>query len=514
MDNNSDRIYEVIILGAGISGLGSAYNLLQNKNTSFLILEKNEGVGGTWRDNTYPGLCCDVPSHFYSFSFAMNPNWSKTYPEQYEILDYLEDITARLKIRPYIKFNSEVVESIFNEEENLWETYLRSGEVYKSKSLISGLGQLNKPKWPEIDGLETFTGHSFHSAEWDHGYDLAGKRVAVIGNGPSAIGFIPKISDTVKKMIVFQRSPNWIVPKPDRIYGPIERFCLTYVPFFARMYRFYWFFLQERNYLAFYQKHNPLTKFIEKSISALTTRFQLFDFEKVYKAGALMLLDEQVSDDKFKEKLIPEYPIGCKRIIPTNDYYPALCQDHVELETSLIEKISGNKIITKDGTEHEVDTIIYGTGFDTNIFISPVKITGIGGRKLDESWESGAEAYRGVMVPYFPNFFICYGPNTNTGHVSIIYMIESQILFIMKCLKYMEKNNLEYIDIKDDAMQSYNQMIQEKLSETVWAGNCGSWYKTEEGKIVNNYPGYGIEYHWMMARPEYTKFNTNIKSNN
>ena len=513
MNNNSKQILEVAILGAGISGLGMAVNLLRAKNTSFLIFEKNEGVGGTWRENTYPGLCCDVPSHFYSFSFAMNPDWSKTYPEQHEILDYLEGIADKFKIRPYIKFNAKVLGAKYNEDENLWNVSLDSGEIYKAKTLVSGLGQLNRPKWPEIKGIETFKGHSFHSAQWDHDYELKGKKVAVIGNGPSAIGFIPIIAKEVKNLTVFQRTPNWIVPKPDRIYGPFERFCLRYLPLFARMYRFYWFFLQERNYLAFYQKHNPGTKFIEKAISAISTKFQLFNFESVYQAGALMLLDEQVDDSKFKEKLIPNYPIGCKRIIPTNDYFPTLCQDQVELETSLIEKIYDNKIVTKDGNEHEVDTIIYGTGFDTNIFISPVKITGLGGIQLDDVWRNGAEAYRGVMVPNFPNFFICYGPNTNTGHISIIYIIESQILFIMKCLKYLKKNKLSYVDVKDDAMKSYNDNIQKKLSETVWAGSCGSWYKNAQGKIINNYPGYGTEYYLMMANPKYSEFNTNLRSN-
>ena len=513
MNNNSKQILEVAILGAGISGLGMAVNLLKAKNTSFLIFEKNEGVGGTWRENTYPGLCCDVPSHFYSFSFAMNPDWSKTYPEQYEILDYLEGIADKFKLRPYIKFNAKVLGAKYNEDENLWNVSLESGEIYKAKTLVSGLGQLNRPKWPEISGIETFKGHSFHSAQWDHDYELKGKKVAVIGNGPSAIGFIPIIAKEVENLTVFQRTPNWIVPKPDRIYGTFERFCLRYLPFFARMYRFYWFFLQERNYLAFYQKHNPGTKFIEKAISAISTKFQLFNFKSVYQAGALMLLDEQVDDSKFKEKLIPDYPIGCKRIIPTNDYFPTLCQDQVELETSLIEKIYDNKIVTKDGNEHEVDTIIYGTGFDTNIFISPVKITGLGGIQLDDVWRDGAEAYRGVMVPNFPNFFICYGPNTNTGHISIIYIIESQILFIMKCLKYLKKNKLSYVDVKDDAMKSYNDNIQKKLSETVWAGSCGSWYKNAQGKIINNYPGYGTEYYLMMTNPKYSEFNTNLRSN-
>ena len=237
------------------------------------------------------------------------------------------------------------------------------------------------------------------------------------------------------------------------------------------------------------------------------TKFKLFRFEDVYKAGAFMLIDEQISDEKLKKKLIPDYPIGCKRIIPTNDYYPAICRDNVYLETSLIDKIEGNQIITKDGSHHEVDVIIFGTGFEANIFISPVKIIGSNEIKLDDVWSNGAEAYRGVMVPNFPNFYICYGPNTNTGHVSIIYMIESQIMFIMKCLKYLKNNKLNYLDVKNTAMKSYNNKLQKKLSETVWASNCGSWYKTKEGKIINNYPGYGTEYYFMMSRPNYNELN-------
>jgi len=507
MDSISEEIYDVIILGAGISGLGTAYNLLRNKKISFRILEKNDGIGGTWRENTYPGLCCDVPSHFYSFSFAINPDWTKTYPEQYEILDYLENIADKFKIRPYINFNSEVVESSFNEEDKLWETLLSSGKLYKSRSLISGLGQLNKPKWPEIKGIKDFTGHSFHSAQWDHSYDLSNKKVAVIGNGPSAIGFIPKIANIVSHMTIFQRSPNWIVPKPDRVYNKFERFCLRYIPFYARIYRFYWYLLQERNYLAFYKKENIISKILEKLISGLLTRFKIFDFESAYKAGSMMHIDEQINNKELKKKLIPDYPIGCKRIIPSNDYFPTLCKDNVDLETSSIDKITDNKIYTEDGSEHNFDAIIYGTGFDTNTFISPVKITGINGKSLDDVWKNGAEAYRGVMVPNFPNFFICYGPNTNTGHVSIIYMIESQISFIMKCLKYLKNKNFSYIDVKEEAMKLYNFKIQEKLKDTVWASNCGSWYKTDEGKIINNYPGFGIEYQIMMSRPNYTDFN-------
>ena len=507
MGSNSNTIYDIIILGAGVSGIGMAHSLLKKKDQTFLILEKNDGVGGTWRNNTYPGLCCDVPSHFYSYSFSMNPNWSKTFPEQYEILEYLENVTDKFKIRPHIKFNSEVKESKYNQKDKYWETYLFNGEVFRSRSLVSGLGQLNKPKYPEINGLKDFNGHSFHSAQWDHNYNLEGKKVAVIGNGPSAIGFIPKIAGKVEQLTIFQRSNNWIVPKPDRPYGSFEKFCLRNIPLLARMYRFYFYLTQERNYLAFYYKHNKAVKIFEKVVSAILTRFKLFRFEDVYKAGAFMLIDEQISDDKLKKKLIPDYPIGCKRIIPTNDYYPAICRDNVCLETSLIDKIEGNQIITKDGSHHEVDVIIFGTGFEANIFISPVKIIGLNEIKLDDVWSNGAEAYRGVMVPNFPNFYICYGPNTDTGHVSIIYMIESQIMFIMKCLKYLKNNKLNYLDVKNTAMESYNNKLQKKLSETVWASNCGSWYKTKEGKIINNYPGYGTEYYFMMSRPNYNELN-------
>ena len=507
MGNNSNTIYDIIILGAGVSGIGMAHSLLKKKDQTFLILEKNDGVGGTWRNNTYPGLCCDVPSHFYSYSFSMNPNWSKTFPEQYEILEYLENVTDKFKIRPHIKFNSEVKESKYNQKDKYWETYLFNGEVFRSRSLVSGLGQLNKPKYPEINGLKDFNGHTFHSAQWDHNYNLEGKKVAVIGNGPSAIGFIPKIAGKVEQLTIFQRSNNWIVPKPDRPYGSFEKFCLRNIPLLARIYRFYFYFTQERNYLAFYYKHNKAVKIFEKVVSAILTRFKLFKFEDVYKAGAFMLIDEQISDEKLKKKLIPDYPIGCKRIIPTNDYYPAICRDNVCIETSLIDKIEGNQIITKDGSHHEVDVIIFGTGFEANIFISPVKIIGLNEIKLDDVWSNGAEAYRGVMVPNFPNFYICYGPNTNTGHVSIIYMIESQIMFIMKCLKYLKNNKLNYLDVKNTAMESYNNKLQKKLSETVWASNCGSWYKTEEGKIINNYPGYGTEYYFMMSRPNYNELN-------
>jgi cation diffusion facilitator CzcD-associated flavoprotein CzcO len=503
MDSNNNNIYDSIILGAGISGIGMAVNLLKANISSFLVLEKKLAVGGTWRDNTYPGLCCDVASHFYAFSFELNPNWSKKYPEQSEILDYLEMVTEKYKIRPHIKFNTEVIKAEFDSNESLWNVFISNGSIYKTKTLVSGLGQLNKPTKPVFDGSDTFKGTSFHSAEWDHSCDLKGKKVGVIGTGPSAVGFIPKIANEVKELIIFQRTPNWILPKPDRKFSDIEKWLLKNMPFFGKIYRYYEYLMSERLYFAFFVNKNKMLSAIERIISNLTTGFQIKNMSSMYQLGQKMLLDAQISDKSLRDKLMPDYPVGCKRVIPTNDFFPTLEKKNVFLQTESITKFNENSVITSDGKENNLDVIIYGTGFETNIFISPVKIIGLNNKDLDDVWSNGAEAYKGVMVSEFPNFFMCYGPNTNTGHVSIIFMIESQIKFIIKSLKLIKKKNLKHIDVKHKAMSDYNLTIQKKLSSTVWASSCQSWYKTSEGKILNNFPGFGFQYYLMMSNYKY-----------
>ena len=503
MNSNNNTVYDSIILGAGISGIGMAANLLKENITSFLILEKKEAVGGTWRDNTYPGLCCDVASHFYAFSFELNPNWSKKYPEQSEILDYLEMVTEKYKIKSHIKFNTEVVKAEFNSKESLWNIFISNGNIYKAKTLVSGLGQLNKPTKPIFEGSNDFEGHSFHSAEWDHSCDLSGKKVGVIGTGPSAIGFIPKIAEVVNELIIFQRTPNWILPKPDRKFSNVEKWLLKNMPFFGKLYRYYEYVMSERLYFAFFIKQNKISSILERMISNLTTGFKIKNMSSMYKQGQKMLLEAQISDKSLRDKLTPDYPVGCKRVIPTNDFFPTLERDNVFLETESISRFDKDSIITNGGKKNNVDVIIYGTGFETNIFISPVKIIGLNNKDLDDVWRKGAEAYKGVMVPEFPNFFMCYGPNTNTGHVSIIFMIENQIKFIIKSLKLIKKKNLKHIDVKQKATNDYNLSIQKKLSTTVWAAGCQSWYKTSEGKILNNFPGFGFEYYIMMSNYKY-----------
>ena len=363
---------------------------------------------------------------------------------------------------------------------------------------MSGLGQLNKPTKPLFEGSDKFKGPSFHSAEWDHSCDLKGKKVGVIGTGPSAVGFIPKIAENVEELIIFQRTPNWILPKPDRKFNKIEKWLLKNMPFFGKIYRYYEYLMSERLYFAFFVKQNKISSMFERIISNLTTGFKINNMSSMYQQGQKMLLDAQISDELLRKKLTPNYPVGCKRVIPTNDFFPTLERENVFLETKSISRFNEDSIVTDDGKKNNVDVIIYGTGFETNIFISPVKIIGQDNIDLDDVWINGAEAYKGVMVSEFPNFFMCYGPNTNTGHVSIIFMIENQIKFIIKSLKLIKRKNLKHIDVKQKAMNDYNLAIQKKLSTTVWAASCQSWYKTSEGKILNNFPGFGFEYYIMI----------------
>ena len=412
-------------------------------------------------------------------------------------------VTEKYKIKPHIKFNTEVIKAEFDSKKSLWDVFISDGNIYKTKTLVSGLGQLNKPTKPLFEGSDKFKGPSFHSAEWDHSCDLKGKKVGVIGTGPSAVGFIPKIAENVEELIIFQRTPNWILPKPDRKFNNIEKWLLKNMPFFGKIYRYYEYLMSERLYFAFFVKQNKISSMFERIISNLTTGFKINNMSSMYQQGQKMLLDAQISDELLRKKLTPNYPVGCKRVIPTNDFFPTLERENVFLETKSISRFNEDSIVTDDGKKNNVDVIIYGTGFETNVFISPVKIIGQDNIDLDDVWSKGAEAYKGVMVSEFPNFFMCYGPNTNTGHVSIIFMIENQIKFIIKSLKLIKRKNLKHIDVKQRAMNDYNLAIQKKLSTTVWAASCQSWYKTSEGKILNNFPGFGFEYYLMMSNYKY-----------
>ncbi|MDZ4381363.1 MAG: NAD(P)/FAD-dependent oxidoreductase [Parvibaculum sp.] len=479
------RALNVAILGAGAAGLCMAIKLRNAGVETFTIFEKAASVGGTWRDNTYPGSGCDVPSMLYSYSFEPKPDWSRKFAPQPEIVEYFETVARKYRLLPHIRFNTEIVEARFDEAEGLWHIRSAAGEAFTANVLISGVGQLNRPAYPRIDGLDDFKGAAFHSARWDHGVDLEGKRIGVIGNGASAIQFVPEIAPKAGKLTIFQRTPNWCVPKPDRPFTEFEKKLYRAVPALARLQRWWTWTMLERNYLAFVQGSF---------------------FGKLFERAALKEMEAHIEDPELRKKLTPDYPAGCKRILLTNDWYPALARDNVEVETSHIARIAADAIVTEDGVSHPVDVIIHATGFESTDFLAPMKIAGRGNADLNGVWSRGAEAHRGVAVAGFPNFFMLYGPNTNLGHNSIIFMIECQANYIAQCVAALRNSKLRYLDVRKETMESFNRELQRDMQKTVWAAGCSSWYKTADGKITNNWSSFTARYWWQMRHPDFGEY--------
>ena len=469
----------VAILGAGAAGLCMAMQLQDAGIHSFTIYEKSDGVGGTWRDNTYPGAACDVPSHLYSFSFAPKTDWTRKFAEQPEILGYFESLVDSHGLAPHLRFGTEVVAATWSDDDSTWELELGDGERITADVVVSGLGQLNRPNIPDIEGLDGFEGTTFHSARWDHDHDLRGERVAVIGIGASAIQFVPRVAKVARQLTLFQRSVNYVAPKPDRRYRPWERWLLDHVPPVQRAYRssIYWRF---------------------------EARFALM--RKGNKLGAMMQdrfgkeVSKMVSPALPEAALVPDYTPGCRRILIANDWYPTLLRPDVEVVTDDVARISAHAVHTADGREVPVDTIIFGTGFHSTEFLSPLRITGREGRDLNEVWADGAHAYLGLTVAGFPNLFMLYGPNTNLGHNSILFMIEQQVGYIRSLLVDMVREDAVAAEVTDAAMQRYDAEIEQLAERTVWAEDCHSWYKTESGRITNNWPDYTVRYRRRLRR--------------
>ncbi|MBO2453804.1 NAD(P)/FAD-dependent oxidoreductase [Actinomadura barringtoniae] len=470
--------HSVVIIGGGFGGIGMAIRLRQAGIEDFVILEKADGLGGTWRDNTYPGAACDVPSHLYSFSFEPKTDWSRRFPAQPEILEYLWHCARKYGVLSHIRFGTEVTEARF--EDGFWRVSTGEGELV-SRVLISACGQLNRPTLPSIEGRESFDGPSFHSARWDHGVELAGKRVAIIGTGASAIQIVPEIAEKVGHLSLFQRSAPYVIEKPDRPYRGWEKALFAAVPSVQGMSRAKIYALYESRALGFVKYPRLMEVMRRKFIKGL---------------------GEQVPDAGLRKALVPDYPMGCKRILISNDYYPALSRSNVELVTDGIARITPGGVTTEDGREHEVDVLIYATGFLSTEFLSPMKVVGRGGRELNDAWKHGAEAHLGITVNGFPNLFLLYGPYTNLGHNSIIYMLESQIRYVMGCLDAMRRAGLESIEVRADVQDAFGKEMQERLHSTVWEAGCDSWYMTSEGKVVNNWPGFTFAYRRATRRPD------------
>jgi len=489
---NTNRA-DVLIIGAGISGMTTAIEMIRKGNgRNFIIVEKGNQVGGTWNDQRYPGCCCDVWSHLYSLSFEPNPNWTREYPGQEEILDYLVDVAHKYQLYKHIRFNTSVEEARWDDTTNTWQTKINRvgskdsefGKEYiiTSDFLVSGVGQLNIPRYPDIKGVDTFKGNTMHSARWDWDYNLKDKRIGIVGNGATAAQIIPEIAKVCKSLTVFQRSPNWVVPRDDKPISQTWQNIFKYVPFVRRRYRAGLMDFRESFFDVVFETKSPVHEFM---MSASKDHL------------AAQLPGEKFA--KLREQLQPHYAIGCKRVIITDDYFPTFTRPNVVLETTPIEEITEKGVKTQDGTEHEFDLLVLATGFKTTQFMYPIKILGSNGKSIEDIWASGASAYLGITVPSMPNFSMLYGPNTNLGHNSIILMIEAQALYINAIIKKVrttrQKGGNLRIEVKSNVAQAYNDEIQARLRESAFADpNCNSWYKNEAGLITNNWSDNVVQY--------------------
>lgn len=470
------RHFDVAIVGTGFAGLGMAIRLKQEGLDDFVILERAADVGGTWRDNTYPGCQCDVPSHLYSFSFAPNPNWSRAFSRQPEIWDYLKDCANRFGIMPHIRFESAVTMASWEQDQQRWRIETEGGE-YTARVLVAGPGGLSEPSIPPLPGLQSFQGTHFHSATWNHDHDLRGRRVAVVGTGASAIQFVPRIQPEVAELNLYQRTPPWIMPHRDRRLRPWQGSLYRRLPVAQRLVRdaIYW---GREGFVPFFT--NPR-------------------LEGVPRAIALRHLRRQVADPELRARLTPTYQVGCKRILMSNDYYPALTRPNVEVLTEGIREICEHSIISTDGTEREVDTIIFGTGFHVSDSPFARRLRGRDGRLLAEVYAGSPQAYRGTTVAGFPNAFMLLGPNTGLGHTSVVVMIEAQLGYVLDALRFMRERGVATVEVRADAQLAYNRKIQDDLRSTVWnAGGCASWYLDANGKNTALWPTYTWRYRRLM----------------
>ncbi|MFE8071743.1 NAD(P)/FAD-dependent oxidoreductase [Marinobacteraceae bacterium S3BR75-40.1] len=464
----------VAIIGTGFSGLGMAIRLKQSGENDFRVFEKEAGVGGTWRVNHYPGCACDVQSHLYSYSFEPNPEWTRMFAPQKEIKGYLEHCAEKYRVLPHIHFNTALASAAWDNSDKLWRLTTQDGEQYTANVVVSGMGGLAIPAYPNIPGIDSFKGKTFHSQDWDHDYDLKGKRVAVIGTGASAIQFVPQIQPQLEQLDLYQRTPPWILPKPDRPITENERRLFRHLPFTQKG-------IRAAIYCAL--EVRVLGMAVDPRIMKLAERW------------ALKYLRSEVADPVMRKQLTPDYAIGCKRILMSNDYYQALVQPNLNLITDGIERITEDGIITKTGEHRKVDAIIFGTGFKATDPVPKGLIKGDRGQDLNEIWQDGPESYKGSTVSGFPNFFMLMGPNTGLGHSSMVYMIESQIQYALDALNYMRKEHVRAVDVKPEKQHSYSERVQ-NVGHSVWTeGGCSSWYlHPKTGKNVTLWPGFTFRY--------------------
>ncbi len=473
-----NHIHAALIVGAGFTGLGTAVKLTQAGVADIVILERSDRVGGTWRDTSYPGASCDIPSLLYSFSFVKNPNWSRTYSPAGEIRRHLEDMVTQFDIHRHIRFGHEVNGLSFDESAGVWTATTRDGKRFHARTVVLASGPLADSGFPDIRGIDSYLGTKIHSARWDHDYDFTGKRVAVVGTGASAIQIIPELVKQAEFVKVFQRTPGWVLPRLDIPTPTAVQAVFTKVPV-----------AQELTRQALFWGH-------EASATALVWNTPLTGLVARLGKAHLRLA---VKDPWLRRQLTPDFAPGCKRMLVSSDYYPALQRDNCKLIDWPIATLSPAGIRTSDGIEHRLDCIVFATGYDVHLTGPPFEVTGLGGRSLHAEWTDGAQAYKSINAHGYPNLFFMTGPNSGPGHNSLLVYIEGQIVYAVRAIRTILGNELRYLDVRADVQRSYNERIQKRLTKTTWMSGCRSWYLTKDGFNASMYPGFATQYLRQMA---------------
>ncbi|MFB8245380.1 flavin-containing monooxygenase [Streptomyces sp. NPDC055952] len=476
----------VAVIGSGFGGLGAAVRLRREGITDFVVLERAGSVGGTWRDNSYPGCACDVPSHLYSFSFAPNPDWPRTFSGQEHIRAYLEHVADTFRLRPHIRLDTEVKRMAWDAERLCWDIDTSSGSL-SADLVVSATGPLSDPKVPDIPGLESFPGKVFHSARWDHDYDLRGKRVAMVGTGASAIQIVPSIQPQVSRLTLFQRTPPWVMPRMDRAISEAERWLHRQLPFTSQLRRGLLWGIRELQVQAFTKRPNELG-FVEQLAKRNMAR--------------------AIKDPALRAKLTPDYRIGCKRILLSSAYYPAIARPNVDVVASGLAEVRGSTLVAADGSEAEVDAIVFGTGFHVTDMPIADRVVGADGRTLAETWQGGMEALRGASAAGFPNWMTIIGPNTGLGNSSMILMIESQLNYLADFVRQLDVLGRRVaLDARPEAVRGWNDRVQERMKRTVWnTGGCTSWYLDASGRNTTIWPGTTAEFRRATRRVDLAEY--------
>jgi cation diffusion facilitator CzcD-associated flavoprotein CzcO len=472
------RVLDVLIVGAGFAGLGSAIQLKAAGITDFAIVERGSEVGGTWRDNQYPGAACDIPSNLYSFSFAQNPGWTRGYSGSREILEYIKGLADRNDLRSLIRFGHNVEALRFDAGEGIWTATITGREPIRARSVVMAQGPLSNCGWPNLPGLDSFKGKKIHSARWDHDYDFTGKRVAVIGTGASAVQIIPELVKVAGSVKVFQRTPAWVLPRFDFASPEWTKSLFAKLPLSQTAVREAMYWIHESMALGMIW-NTPMTRALEM----LGTAFR----------------EHQVKDTWLRRQLTPDFRIGCKRVLMTNDYYPALQAPNCKLVTWPIARLAEDGVRTVEGIEHQVDCIVFATGFEVSKNGTPFPVHGLGGRDLNAEWSKGAAAYKSVQVSGYPNLYFTFGPNSGPGHNSALVYMESQIDYIVSAIGQLKAGGHKYLDVRADAQKAFNVDIQKRLAKTNWNSGCKSWYLSADGHNSTMFPGFATQFASQMA---------------